>query len=90
MQELREIIDIMYNTSVEIFEAKKKALEEGDEAVERQVAKGKDIMSILCGSIEFLPFYWLTIQSTLRSVRDNMQAEKEDRLSEEELIAQMT
>ncbi len=47
MQELREIVDIMHATSVEIFETKKQALEEGNEAVERQVAKGKDVMSIL-------------------------------------------
>jgi len=47
VQELRQIIDIMHATSVEIVETKKRALEEGDEAVERQVARGKDIMSIL-------------------------------------------
>ena len=38
----------MYNTSVEILEAKKKALAGGDDALERQIAQGKDIMSILC------------------------------------------
>lgn len=29
------MMDIMYQTSVEIFESKKKALEEGDEETER-------------------------------------------------------
>ena len=38
----------MYNTSVEIVESKKKALAGGDDALERQIAQGKDIMSILC------------------------------------------
>ena len=44
---MRDIVDVMYNTSVEIFESKKKALAEGDEALATQIGKGKDIMSIL-------------------------------------------
>jgi len=47
VQELREIVDIIHATSVEIIQTKKRALEEGDKAVERQVARGKDVMSIL-------------------------------------------
>jgi hypothetical protein len=47
LQKLRDMIDIMHDTSVEIFEAKKKALQEGDEAVLKQAGGGKDIMSIL-------------------------------------------
>ena len=48
VQDFIEIVDTMYNTSVEIFESKKKALTGGDGALERQIAQGKDIMSILC------------------------------------------
>ena len=48
IQDFIEIVDTMYNTSVEILEAKKKALAGGDDALERQIAQGKDIMSILC------------------------------------------
>ena len=44
---VRDIVDVIYNTSVEIFEGKKKALEDGDEALASQVGRGKDIMSIL-------------------------------------------
>ncbi|KAF9002264.1 cytochrome P450 [Cyathus striatus] len=44
---LRDITDLMHKTSVEILESKRKALAQGDETVERQVARGKDIMSIL-------------------------------------------
>lgn len=44
---IRDIADVFHNTSVEIFEAKKKALEEGDEAVTQQIGQGKDIMSVL-------------------------------------------
>jgi hypothetical protein len=47
LQKLRDIIDVMHDTSVEIFEAKKKALREGDEAVSKQFGGGKDILSIL-------------------------------------------
>ncbi|KAF8805234.1 cytochrome P450 [Phlegmacium glaucopus] len=47
VHELRDIVDVLHNTSVQIFEEKKKALEEGDEAVTQQIGQGKDIMSIL-------------------------------------------
>jgi hypothetical protein len=44
----QEIVDIMDRTSVEIFERKKLALQQGDDSVLKQVGRGKDIMSILC------------------------------------------
>lgn len=44
---VRDIVDVIYNTSMEIFEGKKKALDDGDEALANQVGRGKDIMSIL-------------------------------------------
>ena len=44
----QEIVDIMDRTSIEIFELKKLALQQGDDAVLKQVGHGKDIMSILC------------------------------------------
>ena len=47
VRRLRDIVDLMYKTSVEIFEEKKRALREGDEAVANQIGGGKDIMSIL-------------------------------------------
>ena len=47
LHNIRDIVDIIHNTSVEIFEAKKKALVAGDEAVTEQIGQGKDIMSIL-------------------------------------------
>ena len=43
---LRDMIDVMDRTCVEIFESKKQALE-GDEAVVEQMGQGKDITSIL-------------------------------------------
>lgn len=50
------MVSIIENTSAEILQAKKEALEKGDEAVASQVGKGKDIMSILRMSW-FLLFY---------------------------------
>ena len=47
VHEVQDIVDVLHNTSVEIFEAKKKTLGEGDEAVTRQIDQGKDITSIL-------------------------------------------
>ncbi|KAF9479975.1 cytochrome P450 [Pholiota conissans] len=67
---VRDIIDVLHNTSVEIYESKKKALEDGDEALANQIGRGKDIMSIL--------------------MRANMTASKEEGLTREELLGQMT
>jgi hypothetical protein len=44
---VRDIADLLHKTSIEVYEAKKKALEKGDEAVTQQFCQGKDIMSIL-------------------------------------------
>jgi hypothetical protein len=41
------IVDILYSTAVNIYNTKKAALEAGDEVVCSQIAKGKDIISIL-------------------------------------------
>jgi hypothetical protein len=47
LHKMRDIVDVLTNTSAEIFEEKKKALEKGDEAVSKQIDEGNDIMSIL-------------------------------------------
>lgn len=47
LHNIRDLSDLLHKTSLEIFEGKRKALAEGDEAVERQIGQGKDIMSIL-------------------------------------------
>lgn len=47
VQDFIEVVDVIYNSSMEIFESKKKALAGGDDASGR-MAQGKDIMSILC------------------------------------------
>lgn len=55
VMQLREIINIFHETSVEILETKKAALRRGDQALADQIGQGKDIISILC-AISFLPF----------------------------------
>ncbi|KAH7927983.1 cytochrome P450 [Leucogyrophana mollusca] len=47
LREIDSIVDIMDQTSTEVFRSKKLALEQGDEAIVQQVGQGKDIMSIL-------------------------------------------
>ncbi|KAF8150006.1 cytochrome P450 [Crassisporium funariophilum] len=47
LKAIRDIVDVLHKTSVEIYESKKKALEKGEEAVSAQIGQGKDIISIL-------------------------------------------
>ena len=54
--ELRDISDVIHNTAVEIINSKKQALEDGDEAVARQIGEGKDIISILSEDFSFLDY----------------------------------
>ncbi|TFK86200.1 cytochrome P450 [Polyporus arcularius HHB13444] len=46
-QKMQSIVDTMWRGATDIYEAKKLALEQGDEAVTRQIGEGKDLMSIL-------------------------------------------
>ncbi|THU78937.1 cytochrome P450 [Dendrothele bispora CBS 962.96] len=47
LHRVRDMSDYMWEISKEIYEGKKKALEEGDEILQSQVGRGKDLMSIL-------------------------------------------
>ena len=47
VQKMKTIVDTIHQRSVDIYQQKKRALEEGDEKVTRQIGEGKDIMSIL-------------------------------------------
>ncbi|KAI0648490.1 cytochrome P450 [Trametes meyenii] len=69
-QRMRKISDALHGQSLEIINAKKAALEHGDEALKHQVGEGKDIMSVL--------------------LRANMVASEEDRLPDEEVVAQVS
>ncbi|PCH42156.1 cytochrome P450 [Wolfiporia cocos MD-104 SS10] len=70
LKKMTKLVDCIEARSIEIYNAKKVALEQGDDAVAQQIAERKDIMSIL--------------------IRASQAASEQDRLSEEEMIAQMT
>jgi hypothetical protein len=50
---MRDVVDILQSTAEEVVGSKRRAMTDGDEAVARQVGRGKDIMSILR---EYLPW----------------------------------
>lgn len=56
IQRMKELVDVMDEHTQRIFFGKRTALEAGDAAVKEQVAKGKDIMSILRKSASRLRF----------------------------------
>ena len=47
LQRMKNIVDIMYERSTEIYRAKKAAIESGDQEVLNAMGEGKDIMSSL-------------------------------------------
>jgi len=55
VKDMKAIIDILHNTSVEIFESKKHALQEGNEGLADQIGRGKDIISILSACTSLSP-----------------------------------
>lgn len=80
------VLDVMYQTSLDIIKEKKKALMSSDPAVVAEMASKKDIISILSAYYLNYPVYNLL---TL-SVRANMLASEEDRLTDEEVIGQVS
>ena len=56
VRKLREIVDTMDRTSVKIFQSKKATLQQGDEAILKEVGGGKDIISIFCARSSFACF----------------------------------
>lgn len=47
LQSVLRIVDTMDTMSTSVYEGKRRALAAGDEAVQEQIGRGKDIMSIL-------------------------------------------
>lgn len=89
IHELRDTVDTMHNTTVEILEAKRRALKDGDEAAERQIGGGKDIMSVLS---VYMGRLLTTEQIGLLScsVKANMKASEEDRMPDDEVLGQVS
>ncbi|KAF9533506.1 cytochrome P450 [Crepidotus variabilis] len=47
LHEIRDVADVMHQTSLEIYHARKAAVTEGNSMLSMQIAQGKDIMSVL-------------------------------------------
>ncbi|KAF8655042.1 hypothetical protein AX16_003278 [Volvariella volvacea WC 439] len=67
---LRDMMDLMYRTSVEIVRRERENLGKGEDEIASRVGHGKDIVRIL--------------------MQNNEEAPEEDRLSDEEIIAQIS
>lgn len=90
IQHLKQMIDILHERSKEIFQAKRAAIERGDEMILHMVGEGKDVMSILRTCI--LPVEYVLMMAHgpySLAVKANMAAEEEDKLPDDELLAQM-
>ncbi|KAH9833165.1 cytochrome P450 monooxygenase [Rhodofomes roseus] len=70
IRKLLEAVDTMDRQSRAIYSMKKRAFDQGDAEVVKQIGEGKDILSIL--------------------MRANAQADVNERLSEEEVVAQLS
>jgi hypothetical protein len=86
--QLRDVVDVMHNTSVGIYDAKKRALEEGDETVKGQSEGGRDIMSLL-STFDCNISLVVACQRLVPLVMANMAASEEDKLPDAEVLGQV-
>jgi len=47
-KDITKCVDTIHRTSLEIIESKKRALSEGNGVIEDEIARGKDLISVLC------------------------------------------
>jgi hypothetical protein len=80
VKDLKEIIDTIQETAVDIWRTKQKAIMEGDDGK-------KDIISVLGKILSVLTVH-LSLTTTLQ-VKANASAAEEDRLSDEEVFGQV-
>lgn len=65
---VKEIVDTMDTRSREIFNGKKAAIAKGDAEVVKQVAEGKDLISILSARVRIVFWsFWLTVHQYART-----------------------
>ncbi len=82
-----DISDTMARRSEEIISVKKSTLAKGDDGVADRVGEGKDIMSILRTSSMRSP---RSCHELLLAVKANTAASASEKLTDEELVAQMS
>ena len=88
LQKTKDIVDTLARKSVEIFEDKKAALLRADAETSKQMTEGKDLLSLMSEcSMRRCQYRAHRLQSPVRA---NMAASAADKLSEDELIAQMS
>ena len=87
---LQEVTDVLYARSVLIFNEKKAALEKGDEGLKAQIGEGHDIMSVLCEYTSYAVSGLRYLMGIYTTVRENVLASEEDKLPDDELIAQVS
>ena len=87
LQKIMDISVTMRRRSQEIIEEKKAALRMGDDVMLQEVGEGKDLMSICRESYNGLSDIGYLTASLVKA---NMAASEGEKLSDEELIAQMS
>lgn len=87
----RDIVDVMDQTTREIYQQKKRALANGSDTLEAEVGQGKDIMAKLSKLLCYYhAAYMLLIRGIPSPVQYNMSVAKEDSMSDSELLGQMS
>lgn len=92
LQKLAQIVDQLHEKSCEIYNAKKAIALRGEDIHEgmlKDVAQGKDIMSILSKNT-MLCFGGALTFTFRRTVRANLEASEEDKLPDHEVTGQLT
>ena len=91
VRRLRDVVDILHNTAVEILESKRCTLQQGDEKIAMQIGRGKDLISILSmlHAAFVYSFLMLIAVFSVALVKANMEASDADKLTEEEVLGQV-
>lgn len=89
LNHLMDLAEAMNTQASRVYEAKKRLLESGDDLTAKQVGEGKDLISLLsmCSTAMSM-FSPMTLMWPL-IVQGKAAVSEDDRLSEEEVVAQM-
>lgn len=89
-QRLRNVVSTMHEHAIHIYGSKKAALAKGDDGAKELFCEGKDLLSIMCAYLSFSAKPTVSWRTHSCAVRANIAADDTDRLSDEELIGQMS
>jgi hypothetical protein len=91
LKELRKVVDVMHRTAVDVIESKRKVLKDADpEATSKKIGRGKDIISILRTQASNFAHWPEDNIHPHTLVKANVAASEGDRISEEELVGQVS